>query len=117
MGNCVKPASSMEWDGQDWSDLKSKKSSSSKEFGKGHHELSLGKGQKEKLMQTLRVSPDASGKVKIRISKKELAELFDKQQQQRASAEQVLLRLIKARNDDAGHRLWMPMLESIPEAT
>ncbi|XP_047164205.1 uncharacterized protein LOC124833709 [Vigna umbellata] len=111
MGNCVKPASSMEWDGEDWSDLKSKK-----EFGKGD-ELSLGKGQKEKLMQTLRVSPDASGKVKIRISKKELAELFDKQQQQRASAEQVLLRLIKARNDDAGHRLWMPMLESIPEAT
>ncbi|WVZ11541.1 hypothetical protein V8G54_016071 [Vigna mungo] len=116
MGNCIKPASSMEWDGEDWSDLKSKKSSSSKEFGKGH-ELSLGKGQKEKLMQTLRVSPDASGKVKIKISKKELAELFEKQQHQRASAEEVLLRLMKARNDDAGHRLWIPMLESIPEAS
>ncbi|KAK7348471.1 hypothetical protein VNO80_23029 [Phaseolus coccineus] len=126
MGNCVKPASSMEWDGEDWSDLTSKKTSSSNVFHKAHaddHELRLGKGHKEKLMRTLRVSPDANGKVKIKISKRELAELLEKQHQVnqkhvgRASAEQVLLRLIKTRNDDGNHRLWMPALESIPEVS
>jgi len=101
----------MEWDGEDWSDLKSKKRSSKA------HELSLGKGQKEKLMQTLKLCPDANGKVKIKISKKELAQLFQKQHQRASSAEQVLVGLIKSRNDDAGHRFWMPMLETIPEAT
>ncbi|ESW25932.1 hypothetical protein PHAVU_003G077900 [Phaseolus vulgaris] len=101
MGNCVQPASSMEWDGEDWSDLTSKKSSSSKVFDKAH----------------------ADGKVKIKISKRELAELLEKKHQVnqkhvgRASAEQVLLRLIKARNDDGNHRLWMPTLESIPEVS
>jgi len=102
MGSCLKPASS------------------SKVFDEAHangHVLCLGKVQKEKLMETLRVSPDANGKVKIKISKKELAELLDvdKKQLGRASAEQVLLRLVKARENDGCHRLWRPMLESIPE--
>jgi len=121
MGNCVKPASAMEWDGEDWSDLSSKKTSSSKAHADGH-ELSLGKEYKEKLLQELKVSPDANGKVKIKISKRELAELLEKQHLNqkhfgRASAEQVLLRLVKARNDDGSHRLWMPALESIPEVS
>ncbi|CAJ1941322.1 unnamed protein product [Sphenostylis stenocarpa] len=124
MGNCCKPASSVDWDGEDWSDLTSKKTCSSKVFDRAHangHGLSLGEVQKEKLMEARRVSPDANGKVKIRISKKELAELLEKQQQVnnkkigRASAEQVLLRLIKARNHDGRHILWRPVLESIPE--
>ncbi|KAG5011250.1 hypothetical protein JHK87_019765 [Glycine soja] len=126
MGNCCKPASSMEWDGEDWSDLTSKKTRSSKVFEEAHthghgHWLNLGKVQKEKLMEALRVSPNANGKVKIKISKKELAELLEKQQHVnkkqvgRASAEQVLLRLINARDHDARHRLWRPELESIPE--
>ncbi|KAG2404326.1 uncharacterized protein HKW66_Vig0112480 [Vigna angularis] len=42
----------------------------------------------------LRVSPDGNGKVKIKISKKELAKLFEKQHQ-RAFAEQVLLRFLR----------------------
>ncbi|KAG5011249.1 hypothetical protein JHK87_019764 [Glycine soja] len=112
----------MEWDGEDWSDLTSKKTTSSKVFDEGHthgHGLSLGKVQKEKLMGALGASPDANGKVKIKISK--LAELLEKQQQVnkkqvgRASAEQVLLRLINARDHDTRHRLWRPVLESIPE--
>ena len=109
----------MAWDGEDWSDLTSSKKTTSSHG----HGLSLGKVQKEKLMGALRASPDANGKVKIKISKKELAELLEKQQQKqvnkkqvgRASAEQVLLCLIKARDDDARHRLWRPELESIPE--
>ncbi|RDY12275.1 hypothetical protein CR513_02955, partial [Mucuna pruriens] len=122
----IPEASSMEWDGEDWSFLTSKKTSSSKVFdeahGHGHvHGLSLGKVHKEMLMGALRASPDANGKVKIKISKKELAELLENQQQVnkkqvgRASAEQVLLRLINARDHDARHRLWRPVLETIPE--
>ncbi|XP_020225826.1 uncharacterized protein LOC109807661 [Cajanus cajan] len=119
MGNCCKPVSSMEWDGEDWSFLTSKNTSSSnQDHG---HGLSLGKVQKEKLMEALRVSPDVNGTVKIKISKKELTELLEKQQQLNkmqagtASAEQVLLRLIKARDHDDRHRLWRPVLETIPE--
>ncbi|BAT77385.1 hypothetical protein VIGAN_01549600 [Vigna angularis var. angularis] len=96
MGNCCKAASS------------------SKVFDEGHP----GKVQKEKLMETLGVSPDANGKVKIKISKKELAELLNKQEDVdgRASAEQVLLRLMrKARENDGAHRLWRPVLETISE--
>lgn len=123
MGNCCKPASPMEWDGEDWSDLTSKKTSSNKVFDEAHaHGLSLGKVQKEKLIEALEACPDANGKMKIKISKKELVELLEKQRQQinkkqigRASAEEVLLRLIKARDDNARHRLWRPMLETIPE--
>ncbi|XP_020225838.1 uncharacterized protein LOC109807673 [Cajanus cajan] len=123
MGNCCKPASSMEWDGEDWSFLMSENNSSSKVFDQAHaHALNLGKVQKEKLMGTLRASSsDANGKVTIKISKKELAQLLDNQQQLNtkqagtASAEQVLLRLIKARDNDARHRLWRPVLETIPE--
>ncbi|KAK8470849.1 hypothetical protein PHAVU_003G078000 [Phaseolus vulgaris] len=163
MGNCCQPASSMEWDGEDWSDLTSKTTGSSKGFdqtrGRG---LSLGKVQKEKLMGALKASPNANGKVKIMISKKELAELLEKPQQVckkqlmeaaraspdangkvkimiskkelaellekpqqvckkkqvgRSSAELVLLRLIKARDREWRHGLWMPVLETIPEAT
>ncbi|KAG4931958.1 hypothetical protein JHK87_045960 [Glycine soja] len=135
MGNCCEPASSMEWDGEDWSDLTtSKKTRSSKVFDETHanadhgHELSLGKVQKEKLMGALRASLDVNyGKAKIKISKKELEELLEKQQEQevnkkqvgRASAEQVLVRLIKARHqyNDSRQGLWMPMLESIPEVS
>lgn len=82
MGNCCKASSSMEWDGEDWGSLKSKNNntrktittrSSSKVFDESHHiqdnGLCLGKVQKEKLLQ--KAYPDADGKLKLRISKKE----------------------------------------------
>lgn len=135
MGNCCRPASSMEWGGEDWGSLKSKntirKTSVFDESGQGNVE-------KEKLLGALRASSDANGRVKIRISKKELAELLggnigiEKQQQQYMKeqqvgrmicAEQVLLRLIKARehaiaakqHHDSHHTHWRPVLQTIPE--
>jgi len=113
MGNCA--ASSMESDGEDWSDLTTKKSSSRKVIDEsGGHVLSLAKVQKEKLMGGLRASPD--GKVKMMISKKELAKLLEnKKRVGRASAEQVLLGLIKAKAVESRQGLWMPVLETIPE--
>ncbi|KAK7245851.1 hypothetical protein RIF29_40703 [Crotalaria pallida] len=140
MGNCCTLASSssssMEWAGEDWGSVTSKhnnKSSSSKVFEEvlHHHGLNnLGNVKKERLLGLARTSSDANnGKVKIMISKKELAELLGEKHYsigisggaQHASAEQVLVRLINAKlhlNDhhhDAHHRPWRPVLQSIPE--
>jgi hypothetical protein len=142
MGNCCKAASSMEFGGEDWGSLNSSKqtkkpkpkacrSSSSKVFD----EARLDHPQKENdLLERLRASGDASGKVTLKISKSELAELLgaiqnssNNQQPQKqmkkkmanelGSAEQVLYRLIKARDNEIAnkHDHWKPMLETIPE--
>ncbi|XP_047164121.1 uncharacterized protein LOC124833640 [Vigna umbellata] len=117
MGNCCVAASSMEWDGEDWSDLKTKKVF---DESHGNHGLGLGKVQKEKLMGAVRASPDGNGKVKMVISKKELAQLLGKPHQigkKTNSAEAVLLSLIKARYQHSRHDLWTPVLETIPEVS
>lgn len=143
MGNCCKAASSMEWGGEDWGSLNSSKqtkkpkpkacrSSSSKVFD----EARLDHPQKENdMLDRLRASGDASGKVTLKISKSELAELLgaiqnssNNQQQHKkikkktttnelGSAEQILYRLIKARDHEIAnkHDLWKPVLETIPE--
>ncbi|TKY72152.1 hypothetical protein E2542_SST00890 [Spatholobus suberectus] len=123
MGNCCATESAMDWGGNDWGSLSSKHKrrimSSRKVFDEVHG-VSLGNVEKEKLLGALRASSDANGKVKIKISKKELEELLggrEKQQGERhASAEQVLASLIHARDHhDAHHRPWRPVLQSIPE--
>jgi len=125
MGNCC-TSSSMEWAGEDWGSLTSNHKSrmnSSKVFDEVHG-LSLGNMEKEKLLGALRASSDANGKVKIKISKKELAVLLGESEKQgvgstkHASAEHVLVGLLNARdhvNHDVHHRLWKPVLQSIPE--
>ncbi|CAL0325848.1 unnamed protein product [Lupinus luteus] len=142
MGNCCKPASSsssMEWGGENWEDcLKSEnnnntiiKKTSRKVFDESQG-LSLGKVKKENLSEALRASCEVNGVVKVKISKKELAELLAgikrqngmmKKQvgQSTSSAEQVLQRLIKAREQanqdhDSGRRPWRPVLQTINEA-
>ncbi|KAL2341277.1 hypothetical protein Fmac_009217 [Flemingia macrophylla] len=127
MGNCCATESAMDWGGDDWGSLTSKQSkrrkrmSSRKVFDEVHGE-NFGHVEKEKLLGVLRASSDANGKVKIKISKKELAELLggNKEKKQlgegHASAEQVLARLIHVRDHDhAQHRPWRPVLQSIPE--
>ncbi|WJX22799.1 hypothetical protein P8452_12075 [Trifolium repens] len=126
MGNCCVVSSSMEWAGEDWGSLTSKHKSrmnSSKVFDEIHG-MSLGNIEKERLLGALRASSDANGKVKIKISKKELAVLLGEKKNQddsntrHASAEQVLVGLLNARdhvNHDGHHRQWKPMLQSIPE--
>ncbi|XP_027339503.1 uncharacterized protein LOC113853203 [Abrus precatorius] len=126
MGNCCTTVSSMDWGGDDWGSLSSKhkRKMSSKVFDEVDG-LSLGNVEKERLLGALRASSDANGKVKIKISKKELAELLRRREKQgeggHASAEQVLVRLIHAKDHvsnehhDAHHRPWKPVLQSIPE--
>ncbi|OIW00061.1 hypothetical protein TanjilG_26398 [Lupinus angustifolius] len=97
--------------------------------------LSLGKVKKENLSEALRASCDVNGMVKVKISKKELAELLggiEKQNEMMmkkkkqvgrstsSSAEQVLDRLIKAREQenqyhDSHRRPWRPVLHTINE--
>ncbi|RDX58074.1 hypothetical protein CR513_62635, partial [Mucuna pruriens] len=130
MGNCCATSSSMDWGGDDWDSLTSKHNSkrrmSSRKVFDEVHGASLGNVEKEKLLGALRASSDANGKVKIKISKKELEELLGgkekkKQGEGHASAEQVLARLIHARDHvnnehhDAHHGPWRPVLQSIPE--
>ncbi|KAK7292406.1 hypothetical protein RIF29_08185 [Crotalaria pallida] len=139
MGNCCKPASSMEWGGENWDSLMTaentvrKTSSSSMKVFDESQGLSLGNVKKEKLLGALRSSCDANGKVTIKISKKELEELMggiEKQNQMKkkqlgrpstSSAEQVLFRLIKAKenankhHDSYNHRPWKQVLQTIPE--
>ncbi|XP_057420032.1 uncharacterized protein LOC130714153 [Lotus japonicus] len=131
MGNCIVPASSMEWGGDDWGSLRSdentRSSSSSNKVIDETHVLSFENVPKEKLLGALRGSCDANGKVKIKISKKEVAELLgviEKHQMNNkkkqvvggASAEQVLLRLINANHHHHDHDApWRPVLETVPE--
>lgn len=149
----------MEWCGDDWESLKSNQtlkkskscSSSSKVFDESHlaqsqRNLCLGNivdhknnSNKEKLLGKLRASCDANGKVTLKISRDELAELLGeiqninnnnqqqpqqmtmmKKKKQLASAEQVLCRLIKKARDheianNHHHSHWKPVLETIPE--
>ncbi|CAL5183901.1 unnamed protein product [Lathyrus oleraceus] len=128
MGNCC-ASSSMEWAGDDWGSLTSKhnpRMNSSKVFDEVHGVSSEKKEkEKEKLLGALRASSDGNGKVKIKISKKELAVLLGERKEQgvgggtgHASAEQVLVGLLNARdhvNHDVHHRTWKPVLQSIPE--
>ncbi|XP_027338222.1 uncharacterized protein LOC113852180 [Abrus precatorius] len=130
MGNCCKTVSSMDWGGDDWGSLSSKhkRKISSKVFDEVDG-LSLGNVEKERLSGALKASTDANGKVKIKISKKELVELLGGREIEEvgaghgSSAEQVLVRLMKARDyvnnehhvHDGYHRTWRPVLRSIPE--
>ncbi|KAK7303294.1 hypothetical protein RJT34_14197 [Clitoria ternatea] len=118
MGNCCNTGSSMDWGGDDWGSLSSKhkrRMSSRKVFDEVHG-LSLGNVEKEKLLGALRASSDADGKVKIKISKKELDKLLGKGTENQ-SAEQVLVHLMNARDHHAHHRQWKPVLQSIPESS
>ncbi|XP_054793360.1 uncharacterized protein LOC129298941 [Prosopis cineraria] len=123
MGNCCgkTPSSSAEhWGGDDWSSLTSEDKSSTKVL--------------DELNRDLLLSASASsnyGKIKIKITKKELQVLLREIEKQKmmkkkkgirkvkssVSAEQVLVRLMGAR-DLQRHRAGRnrsPVLESIPE--
>ncbi|CAI8611468.1 unnamed protein product [Vicia faba] len=134
MGNCCKPASSMEWGGEDWESLKV--------FDEASH-LDHHQNKENGVLEKLRDSCDANGKVTLKISKSELAELLDaiqqnnnnnnnnnnndhqqpqhhikkmKKKKEFGSAEQILYRLIKARDHEIErNHHWKPVLETIPE--
>ncbi|KAK4284385.1 hypothetical protein QN277_001227 [Acacia crassicarpa] len=59
-----------------------------------------------------------SGKIKIKMTKKELQVLLGELEKQKKnnSAEQVLVRLMEARHHRTGQNNWNPVLDSIPEA-
>lgn len=135
MGNCCKASSSMEWDGEDWGSLNS---SSNKVIVEAVH-LDHHQNKETDILGKLRDSCDAAnGKVTLRISKSELAELLEaiqennnnqkpqkqmkkKKKKELGSAEEVLFRLMKAsRNHEIANKHhcsshWKPVLDTIPE--
>ncbi|CAJ2649512.1 unnamed protein product [Trifolium pratense] len=141
MGNCCTSSSStsMEWGGEDWESLRSSSpstkpknsssSSRSKVFDESAH---VRKEENNNLLGKLRDSSDANGKVTLKISKSELAELLGaiqqnnnnnnndqqqphKQKKELASAEEVLFRLMKTRDHQIISSHWKPVLDTIPE--
>ncbi|KAK2359020.1 hypothetical protein P8452_78016 [Trifolium repens] len=136
MGNCCKAEySSMEWDGEDWESLRS--SSNQSEKPKTCSSSSRNNQKENDLLGKLRGSCDANGKVTLKISKCELAELLgaiqnsnhnnnqqtpqnQTKKKELACAEQVLFRLMKAREHEIAEKHhcgshWKPMLDTIPE--
>jgi hypothetical protein len=146
MGNCcTASSSSMEWGGEDWESLRSSSSSGkpkkpcpssssrSKVFDESAHVQVQKEENNNNLLGKLRGSCDANGKVTLKISKSELAELLgaiqqnnnDQQQplmkkkkmkkKELASAEEVLIRLMKTRDHQIISSHWKPVLDTIPE--
>ncbi|XP_028762962.1 uncharacterized protein LOC114721309 [Neltuma alba] len=131
MGNCCGTTSSSSvdhWGGEDWSFLTSSKNSRNRSSTKVFDELKLMNNKEDKLLVgDSNASSSSNGKIKIKISKKELQVLLGELEKQNKnkkkntnnSAEQVLVRLMEARDQHhhlhpAGHN-WSPALESIPE--
>ncbi|XP_058728217.1 uncharacterized protein LOC131599997 [Vicia villosa] len=142
MGNSCMAASSMEWDGEDWEEslkqpkqCSSSSSSSSKVFDQTSH-LDHHQNKENDVLGKLRDSCNVNGKITLKISKSELAELLGAIQQNNnnqepqkqmkmkkkelSSAEQVLYRIIKARDHEIANKHhwsshWKPVLETIPE--
>ncbi|XP_050917863.1 uncharacterized protein LOC127135094 [Lathyrus oleraceus] len=141
MGNSCMAASSMEWDGEDWESIKQPKQCSSSTSNKVFDEaiyLDHHQNKENDVLGKLRDSCDANGKVTLKISKCELAELLGaiqqknnnnnqqtqkqmkKKKKELGSAEQVLFRLIKARDHEIAKEHhwsshWKPVLDTIPE--
>lgn len=119
MGNCCKTASSEEWGGEDWGSLTLKRDTKRKMriSRKVFDEVKL---NTEKLIVSDSLSAsscdDANGRIKIKIRKSELEVLLGKTGKV-VSAEQVLVRLTKARkiNKYNHRRPWRPVLDSVPE--
>ncbi|CAK8564372.1 unnamed protein product [Lathyrus sativus] len=127
MGNSCMAASSMEWE----SLKQPKPCPSSSTAHLDHHQ-----NKENDVLGKLRASCDANGKVTLKISKCELAELLGaiqqnnnknqqpqkqtKKKKELASAELVLFRLIKARDHEIAKKHhwsshWKPVLETIHE--
>ncbi|KAE9594676.1 hypothetical protein Lal_00037468 [Lupinus albus] len=114
MGNCSTIALPMEWASEEWGSVTSEHEVFEDEVDDG-----LKNVEKERLLDSLRASSDANGKVKMMISKKELAEFLLQNKHDigagNTSAQQALVRLINAKYLVNHHRPWAPVLQSIPE--
>ncbi|KAI9127592.1 hypothetical protein K1719_000585 [Acacia pycnantha] len=133
MGNCCGTTSSSSsssvhhWGGEDRSFLvtssgnnnRNHKSSTNKVFDESKLTNNKDDNKRHDLLGDLTASSTSrSGKIKIKMTKKELQVLLGELEKQKKnySAEQVLVRLIEARHHRTGHNNWSPVLKSIPEA-
>ncbi|KAI9128357.1 hypothetical protein K1719_001350 [Acacia pycnantha] len=134
MGNCCGTTSSSSsssvhhWGGEDWSFLvtssgnnnRNHKSSTNKVFDESKLTNNKDDNKLHDLLGDLTASSTSrSGKIKIKMTKKELLVLLgelEKQKKKNSSAEKVLVCLMEARHHRSGHNNWSPVLKSIPEA-
>ncbi|CAL5199516.1 unnamed protein product [Lathyrus oleraceus] len=90
MGNCCKPASSMEWGGEDWESLKVYDEA----VYLDHHQ-----NKENDVLGKLRTSCDANEKVTLKISKCELAELLGAIQQKNNDNQQTQKQMKKKKKE------------------
>ncbi|KAI9127600.1 hypothetical protein K1719_000593 [Acacia pycnantha] len=138
MGNCCGTTSSSSsssvhhWGGEDWSFLvtssgnnnRNHKTSTNKVFDESKLKNNKDDNKLHNLLGDLTASSTSrTGKIKIKMTRKELQVLLGELEKQKKnkknnnnSAEQVLVRLMEAGHHRTGHNNWSPVLESIPEA-
>nr|GLL17695.1 uncharacterized protein LOC109190436 [Ipomoea trifida] len=106
MGNCVRKESSTEWGGEDWG------LSSPPHKLYGDEELHFGEDKD-------RFGKPGRREIKVKISKKQLAELVGKADVGGLSIHQLLAELMNGGADlyqpRHHHSSWRPALQSIPE--
>ncbi|WCJ32917.1 hypothetical protein M5689_014312 [Euphorbia peplus] len=116
MGNCLRRDSSMQWGGDDWGS-NSPESINTRSHDDGDDYVEKQDQKELFLHQQCSKSSSNVKEVKIKISKKELAELLGRVDMNELSVEQVLAQLINITNAVVSdrNRPWKPDLQSIPE--
>ncbi|WCJ32920.1 hypothetical protein M5689_014315 [Euphorbia peplus] len=112
MGNCLRRDSAVQWGGDDWGTSSISTRSHDDDY---YDEKEDHKGL---LLHQESCSKSTNNKeVKIKISKKQLAELLGKVNMNELSVEQVLAQLINITDAVVSdhNRPWKPNLHSIPE--
>ncbi|WCJ32916.1 hypothetical protein M5689_014311 [Euphorbia peplus] len=106
MGNCLHHDSTMQWGGDDWG------SSSSYSINAISHD-NYEKEERELLQECSKNNKE----VKIKISKKQLAELLGRVFMDELSIDQVLAQLVNITDTVVSNhnRPWKPNLQTIPE--
>ncbi|XP_052178669.1 uncharacterized protein LOC127792257 [Diospyros lotus] len=107
MGNCIRKESAMQWAGEDWGSPASESPFSGE---RGQERSSHGK------FTQMSAAAAQVTEVKIKITKKQLAELVKKMERKELLVEEVVALLVSAGDGfEAHHRPWKPALQSIAE--
>ncbi|KAK4284390.1 hypothetical protein QN277_001232 [Acacia crassicarpa] len=135
MGNCCGATSSSSsssvhyWGGEDWSFLvisscnnnRNHKSSTNEVFDESKLMNNKDDNFHDLLGDLTASSTSRNGKMKIKMTKKELQFLLgelekQKKNKKKNNSAELLVRLMEARHRRTGHNNWSPVLDSIPEA-
>ncbi|CAH8355542.1 unnamed protein product [Eruca vesicaria subsp. sativa] len=102
MGNCLRHESETHWAGEDWDD---EFITEDEEEQDHHHSSKITSIKTSKRVIVTRDSKSSHHEIKIRLTKKQLQDLLNK----------VNVHDLTGSEEGSHHRLWRPVLHSIPE--